>query len=121
LSVDTVINTVITDKNFSAIFVSAVLNSALINWYIHKFIFSSAIRTMTFDKYYVGKIPVPIVTPEEQQPIIELAERIMTAKRDNSEVDMSVEERKIDKLVYNLYGLTAEEREIVKLSIGDAK
>ena len=119
LSVDTVMNTVITNKNFSEIFVSAVLNSTLINWYVHKFIFSSAIRTMTFDKYYVGKIPIPIVTPEEQQPIIELTEQIMRAKRDDPEADMSVEERKIDKLVYNLYGLIAEEREIVQSSIGD--
>ncbi|RKU35091.1 hypothetical protein C6496_17505 [Candidatus Poribacteria bacterium] len=121
LGVDTVMNTVITDKNFSEIFVSAVLNSDLINWYTHKFIFASAIRTMTFDQYYVGKIPIPIVTPEEQQPIIELAEQIMAAKRENPEVDRSVEERKIDKLVYNLYGLETEERKIVQVSIGSAE
>ena len=72
LSVDTVINTVLTDENFSPIFVSAILNSVLINWYAYKFIFSSAIRTMTFDEYYVGKIPIPTATVEEQQPIIEL-------------------------------------------------
>ena len=45
----------------------------------------------------------------------------MAAKSDEPEVDMSVEEREIDKLVYDLYGLTAEERRIVKLSIGDAE
>ena len=121
LSVDTVENTVLIDKNISPIFVAALLNSALINWYVHKFIFASAIRTMDFDKYYVGKIPIPIVTPEEQQPVIELAEQIMAAKRDNPKADMSVEERKIDKLVYNLYGLRAEERRIIKLSIENAK
>ncbi len=121
LSVDTVENTVFIDKNISPIFVAALLNSALINWYAHKFIFASSIRTMDFDKYYVGKIPIPIVTPEEQQSIIKLAERIMAAKSDDIEVDMSVEEREIDKLVYDLYGLTAEERGIVKLSIGGAE
>ncbi|MDE0314628.1 MAG: N-6 DNA methylase, partial [Candidatus Poribacteria bacterium] len=73
LSVDTVINTVLTDENFTPIFISAILNSELINWYAHKFIFSSAIRTMDFDNYYVGKIPIPIITPEEQQPIVDLA------------------------------------------------
>ena len=76
---------------------------------------------MDFDKYYVGKIPIPIVTPEEQQPFIELAEQIMAAKRDNPKADMSAEEREIDKLVYSLYGLTAEERRIIKSSIENAK
>lgn len=121
LSVDTVENTVLTDRNISPIFVAALLNSELINWYAHKFIFASAIRSMDLDKYYVGKIPVPTVTPEEQQPIIELAEHIMAAKEDDPEFDRSVEEREIDKLVYNLYGLTAEKRKIVQSSIGNAE
>lgn len=115
LSVDTVTNTVLTNENFTPIFIAAILNSELINWYAYKFIFASAIRTMHFDEYYVGKIPVPTVTPAEQQPIIKLTERIMAVKREDPEIDMSVEEREIDKLVYNLYRLTAEERGIVKL------
>ena len=117
LSVDTVTNTVLTDRNISPIFISALLNSTLINWYAHKFIFSSAVRTMHFDEDYVDKIPVPIVTPAEQQPIIELAKQIMTAKQKNPEVDTSAKEQKIDTLVYNLYGLEAEERKIVQSSI----
>ncbi len=121
LSVNTVTNTVLTDRNTSPIFISALLNSTLINWYAHKFIFASAVRTMDFNKYYVGKIPIPIVTPKEQQPIIELAEQMMAAKQEDPEADISIAEREIDKLVYNLYGLTTEERKIVesKLSIND--
>ena len=118
LSVDTVINTVLTDENFTPIFISAILNSELINWYAHKFIFSSAIRTMDFDKYYVGKIPIPIVIPEEQQPIVDLTERIMAAKVENPQANCSVDQRKIDKRVYDLYRLTDAEVQIVKSSIG---
>ena len=118
LSVDTVINTVLTDENFSPVFVSAILNSALINWYAYKFIFSSAIRTMTFDEYYVGKIPIPTATVEEQQPIIELVEQIMAAKQENPKVNRSTEEKQIDKLVYDLYRLTPTEIEVVKPSTG---
>ena len=121
LSVDTVMNTVLTGQNISLIFVSALLNSELINLYAHKFIFASAVRSMNLDCHYIGKIPIPIVTPEEQEPIIELAEQIMAAKQDNPEVDMLKKERKIDKLVYNLYGLEAEERKIVQSSISDDK
>ena len=118
LSVDTVINTVLTDENFTPIFISSILNSELINWYAHKFIFSSAIRTMDFDKYYVSKIPIPIVTPEEQQSIVDLAERIMAAKVENPLANCSVDERRIDKRVYDLYRLTDAEVQTVKSSIG---
>jgi type I restriction-modification system DNA methylase subunit len=118
LSVDTVINTVLIDENFTPIFISAILNSELINWYAHKFIFSSAIRTMDFDKYYIGKVPIPIVTPEEQQPIVDLAKRIMTAKVENPQANCSVDERRIDKRVYDLYRLTDAEVQTVKSSIG---
>lgn len=118
LSVDTVVNTVLTDENFTLTFISAILNSALVNWYAHKFIFSSAIRTMDFDKYYIGKIPIPIVTPEEQQPIVDIAERIIAAKQENPKICMSTEEQKIDELVYDLYRLTKPEKKIVKSSIG---
>lgn len=117
LSLATVVNTVLTDENFTPIFISAILNSELINWYAHKFIFSSAIRTMNFDNYYVGKIPIPIVTPEEQQPIVDLAKRIMAAKVENPQANCSVDEKKIDKRVYDLYRLTKAEVQTVKSSI----
>ena len=118
LNLDSIVNTVVTVENFSPTFVSAVLNSTLMNWYVHKFIFCSAIRTMNFDNYYVGKIPIPVVTPEEQQPIVNLAEQIMAANQENAELDIPTKERKIDTLVYDLYGLTTAEKEIVKASIG---
>ena len=118
LNVNTVANTVLTTENISPIFVSALLNSELINWYAHKFIFSSAIRSMDLYDYYVGKIPIPILTPEEQQPIVDLAKRIMAAKVENPQANCSVDEKKIDKRVYDLYRLTDAEVQTVKSSIG---
>ena len=118
LSVDTVTNTVLTTDNISPIFISVLLNSTLINWYAHKFIFASAVRTMHFDEDYVGKIPIPFVPPEEQQPIVDMAERIIEAKQENPKICMSTEEQEIDELVYDLYRLTKREKEIVKSSIG---
>ena len=118
LNVNTVANTVLTTENISPIFVSALLNSELINWYAHKFIFSSAIRSMDLYDYYVGKIPIPILTPEEQQPIVDLAKRIMAAKVENPQANCSVNEKKIDKRIYDLYRLTDTEVQTVKSSIG---
>ena len=118
LSLATVVNTVLTDENFTPIFILAILNSSLINWYVYKFVFCGAVRTMNFDNYYVGKIPIPIVTLEEQQPIVDLAKRIMAAKVENPLANCSVDARRIDKRVYDLYRLTDAEVQTVKSSIG---
>ena len=118
LGVDTVENTFITDPNFSLNFIAALFNATLVNWYAHRFIFCSAGMTMHFDNYYVGKIPVPAVSLEEQQPIIELVEQILATKRENPIADITEASQKIDALVYALYGLTDEEIALVKEVMG---
>ena len=118
LGVDTVENTFITDPNFSLNFIAALFNATLVNWYAHRFIFCSAGMTMHFDNYYVGKIPVPAVSLEEQQPIIELVEQILAIKRENPNADVTEASRKIDALVYALYGLTDVEIALVKEVMG---
>ena len=114
LNLDSVENTVISNENVTPVFISALLNSTLINWYVHKFIFSSAVRTMIFDNHYIGKIPIPVVSLAEQQPIIELVEQIMAAKREDPGADTSSLEGEIDALVYALYGVTEAEVAIVE-------
>ena len=44
----------------------------------------------------------------------EVLEDILAAKKDNPSADVSALEEKIDNLVFDLYGLTPEEREIIK-------
>ena len=114
LGVDTVENTIIENENFSPIFISSLFNSTLINWYAYRFIFCCAIRTMDFDNYYVGKIPVPVATFEQQIPIIDLYYEIRAIKRTCPDADVSELEKRIDQIVYLLYGLTPEEIAIVK-------
>ena len=43
-----------------------------------------------------------------------LVDKILAAKRANPDADVSAWEREIDQLVYQLYGLTKEEIEIVE-------
>ena len=114
LNLDSVENTVISNENVTPVFITALLNSTLINWYVHKFIFCSAVRTMIFDNHYIGKIPIPLATKEQQEPIVELVEEILAAKREDSGADTSSLECEIDALVYALYGVTAAEIAIVE-------
>lgn len=55
---------------------------------------------------HVRNIPIAPATPENQQPIIDLVDKILFAKQMNPTSDTSDLENKIDELVYNLYGLT---------------
>lgn len=63
---------------------------------------------------HIRNIPIPIASKEEQLPIIKLANSILTAKRENPSVDTSEQEREIDKIVYQLYGLTEDEIRIIE-------
>ena len=62
---------------------------------------------------HIRNIPIAPATKEQQQPIINLVETILTAKHDNPNADTSLEEHQIDLLVYHLYGLTYDEVLIV--------
>ena len=55
------------------------------------------------------QLPIPDVTSEQQEPIIELVDQILDSKRANPNVDVSALEAQLDQLVYKLYGLTTEE------------
>ena len=49
--------------------------------------------------------------------LIPLVDKVLLAKKNNPKADTSTEEREIDNIVFDLYGLTEEERnEIIKES-----
>ena len=62
---------------------------------------------------HIRNIPIPSASPSQQQPIIDLVNIILAAKKANPQADTSVWEDEIDGLVYNLYGLSYEEVLIV--------
>jgi len=67
---------------------------------------------------YFGRIPLPSVENKLKSQIKSLVDQILTAKKDNPEADTTELESEIDQLVYELYGLSEEEIEIVEESVG---
>ena len=57
---------------------------------------------------------IPISGLNNQAEVINLVERLLAAKHINHAVDTSALEADIDRLVYDLYGLTEEEIKIVE-------
>ena len=55
------------------------------------------------------KLPIPVVSLEQQEPIVALVSDVLTAKANDADADTTDLEMGIDRLVCNLYGLTDED------------
>ena len=77
--------------------------------------------TRELSKIFFVKLPIPTITPSNSHladKIESLVGQILTAKKANLQADTTALEAGIDKLVYELYGLTEEEIGIVEVSVG---
>ena len=95
----------------------AIFNSTLINWYVYKFIYANAIRTMHFDSPVSDRIPIPKIDSTNKalsNKIISLVEQILDSKAKDPTTDTKELESKIDSLVYKLYHLTKDEIKIIE-------
>ena len=94
----------------------ALLNSSLLNWFFKIFSTNSNVNG-----YEVDNLPIPIVELSKQKVLVEYINEIYTVT-ENKDYLQSVQkklkikeyENKIDQIVYDLYGLTAEEIEIIE-------
>jgi hypothetical protein len=97
-------------------FYCSILNSKVIYFY---FKLGSVIWGSDGIKWfgeYFDSIPIPIIDSKEQKVFIDKVDQILSLKKDNPEADTTALEREIDFMVYELYGLTQEEIEIVENS-----
>lgn len=106
-------NVIISKSSTNLLFVLALLNSSYASDWFYK---NAKHRGVGVD-VGVEKLrtfPIPQATLEQQQPIINLVEKILVAKKADATADTRELEHKIDELVYKLYGLTEEEIAIVE-------
>lgn len=104
------INQITIDAKYSNKYIWALLNSKLICWYAYLFIYGKAIRTMHFDSVSTNRIPIKL--SKSQSSFIEMVDNILNHKEELN-VDKIAQEILIDKMVYQLYGLTYDEVLIV--------
>ena len=99
-------------------FLLSVLNSKFF-LFTYKSMFSSVTlgyEGFQLNKHAFEKYPIPKISAEKQQPYIALVDKILAAKEKDSSADISQWQREIDNLVYELYGLTKEEIDIIETS-----
>jgi hypothetical protein len=64
--------------------------------------------------FHYYELPVKDVESARQQPIVELVNKALDAKENDHQADISILEKEIDNLVYQLYELTPEEIKLIE-------
>ncbi len=121
---DTVCGIRVNDKYENKIhlkYLLALLNSKLIEWVYKKTTVPKAGGFFIYKVMYLKNIPIKEISSPEQQPFINLVDKILPITKDADYPDNSTKQTKvhnyehqIDQMVYELYGLTEEEIKIVE-------
>ena len=111
------------DKGFmmtgpSLKYLCGVFNSELITWMLRATALTTGMGLPQWKKFAVERIPVPKISKAKQAPIVRLVDEVLEAKDADPDADTSELEWQIDGLVYDLYGLTEEERTAIERSLG---
>ncbi len=87
-----------------------ILNSKYAN------VFLASLRGNDYHIYpeHIRNFPIPSASILQQKQIVDLVDKILSAKKGNPQTDTSDLEVEIDKLVYKLYGLSDEEINIIE-------
>ncbi len=91
-----------------------LLNSGLL-WFFHKNLTISVQQGfLRIYVYNLERLPIASPTESQRRGIEERVEKILAAKKNDGKADTSALEKEIDRIVYELYGLTEEEIAIVE-------
>ncbi|MGE4287033.1 MAG: TaqI-like C-terminal specificity domain-containing protein, partial [Phycisphaerae bacterium] len=93
-------------------YLAAYLNSNLFKFAFRDWFPELLGGTRELSKVFFENLPIPKLSEQEQAPFISLAERILAGKEAGE--DTAALEAEVDRLVYDLYGLTEEEIKIVE-------
>ncbi len=97
----------ITGENLK--YLLGILNSKLLDFYFFQISPQIAGGRRRYTKQYVEQLPIIEPTSAQSTPIIDLVEKILSAKKEDPTASTEAWEQEIDVLVYKLYGLSYEE------------
>ena len=99
-------------------YLCAVLNASLTRWFLQQMAPTSGMGTLRWKKVYVENIPILKITTAKERPFVQLVDQILKAKNADPDADTRHFEWEIDRMVYDLYGLTEEEDAAIERSLG---
>lgn len=90
-----------------------IANSSLLWWFLKNTGDTLQGDARTFKTNYLNPFPLPKeISTESQKPFLKLVDKVISLKSQNQ--DTAEIEKEIDKLVYNLYGLSDEESKVIE-------
>ena len=105
---------ILTSSKIPIKYLLALMNSKLMEFYFGFIGIMTAGGAYTLKYETVAEFPIKVISLNAQKPFITLVDQILSAKCENPQADTSELEREIDRLVYELYGLTEEEIAVVE-------
>ena len=93
----------------------AIMNSRLLWWYLINTGTVLANGYFRFKPNYLNPFPIPFISKENIQKIDSLVQDILFSKQKNDIKNIKKNCDKIDEIVFNLYNLSNEERNIILL------
>jgi len=112
---------ILTSSNPSVKYLLALLNSNLMEFYFSFIGIMTAGGAFTLKHETIGELPVRECPIEDQKPFISIVDQILTVTKNEDYLSNSAKqaqvkafERQIDQMVYDLYGLTPKEIDIVE-------
>ena len=122
---NTIYNVSSLDEKYDYNYILSIINSNLIKYFWKSKFFDSKILFPKIKKAYLDKIPIPEISLQDQQPLIELVDKMIGLKKDHAncktpqdikllESRIQVTDKQINELVYELYELSDEEIAIVE-------
>jgi adenine-specific DNA-methyltransferase len=102
-------NIVIQNKEYTIKYIIALLNSRLLDYYFNKVFNEYEVKPL-----HLATLPIKILDQVKQSKFGSVVDQILLAKKSDPSADTSALETEIDRLVYDLYGLTEEEIQIVE-------
>ena len=99
-------------------FLNGMLNSTLVNWFMNNTCITTGMGLIEWKIFAVSRIPVhPAPRPQNVCEITEVVDSILAVKGADPSADSTHMEHEIDRLVYDLYGLTEKEIAAVEESL----
>ena len=90
-------------------YLCGVLNSRLITWFIKQTALNSGMGVPRWIRSTVEQIPIPHLDSADRRPFAHATDQILRALDADPTADVSALETELNRLVYDLYGLTNDE------------
>lgn len=104
------------ENNFSLKYLLALMNSKLFSYYLFEQTPKGSNKSYpSFTSDLIKNIPIKNISLKEQKPFIDLVDKIISLKILGENIN--AEDKYIDKLVYELYGITSEDQELIEQKI----